>query len=117
MNEDIEKCEKLFEQIARLCCAEEFFVSKHELLKAISKDATEGYSIIKKIEHALHHASKQRCHVCNNLGYTARYCHNCGREVNPPPRTTKRCGLDINDIGYNTESTGDGKPAVCYPKR
>jgi len=27
--------------------------------------------------------TEKRCHVCNNLGYTARFCHNCGREANP----------------------------------
>lgn len=26
----------------------------------------------------------KRCHVCMNVGYTARFCHQCGREANPP---------------------------------
>ena len=26
----------------------------------------------------------KRCHICMNLGYTERFCYNCGREANSP---------------------------------
>ncbi len=25
-----------------------------------------------------------RCHICMNIGYTGRFCYNCGQETNPP---------------------------------
>lgn len=74
MNETniVEKCRLLFESISCLCCEGPEFMTKMELMKAIGKDAGEGYDLCKNHHNvAVAHDRAKSCDCadpCNLVG-------------------------------------------------